>query len=306
MNKKLLLLPLVLLFTTTSTLALEKTALYVNGNNDQHGGSCIAKQSAHVNCYNDADVRAYDNAVINAYDTSTVSSFDQSVVYAHANAKVKAFDNSRVIAGNEAEVDAVGSANVQASGNAIVVAHGNVTVFACDNVVVKAYDHATVCGQGNSKVEAHDRCIVQSQQNCHVSAVGDVAILDNAKKTFDLSAAVFGTANDPSRAFRDLSSRLDLNPTDEIALYNRAQVDLRLGKISAAFSDIQDALQLNPNNANFYLVLAYIHHKQGEEALAVENLKRAQFCDSSVPTNVNLNSLTAPKSAKNNKSLSSS
>jgi tetratricopeptide (TPR) repeat protein len=299
MNKKFFLSTLSLLLTATSALALEKTALYTNGDNDQRGGSCIAKQSAHVNCYNGADVRAYDNTVIKAYDACTVASFDQSVVYADGNVKVTAHDNSRVIAGDDTQVDAAGSADVQASGNAVVIAHGNVAVYACDNTVVHAYDHVTVYGEGNAKVEAHDKCIVQSKQNCHVIAADDVAILAKVNSAYDLREAIFGTMSDPAKAIRDLSAKLNLNPTDEIALYNRAQADLRLGKVNNAFSDIQDALQLNPNNPNFYLVLAYVNHKQGNEALALENVKQAQFCDTSVPRDVNLSSLTISKIAKN-------
>jgi Tfp pilus assembly protein PilF len=55
-------------------------------------------------------------------------------------------------------------------------------------------------------------------------------------------------------------------------------------------NDLQNALEEDPNNSTYYLARAYVYHKQGNEVLAQEDVKRAQFCNPSLPKKIDLDS----------------
>lgn len=285
MNRSLIPVLVATVAFATCAFAQDKPSLYSAGVNNQRGGSAVASGSAQLNCYENAVVEAYQNAAINAYDTCTVTAYDNARVRANGNVKVKAHDNVRVIAADDSQVDARNSCTVKAIGRAVVVAHGNVEVYAGDNTTVKAYDHSTVYGEGNCKVEAFDKSIVHSKQNCKV--------INPNHKAFDVDEAIFGRMEDPAAAYREYSTRIKLNKTDELALYYRAQAGIRLGRLNSAMNDIQDALMIDPNNSRFYLVLAYIQHKQGHKQLASENVKKAQFSSKEIPT-IDLDKVSLP------------
>ena len=113
-----------------------------------------------------------------------------------------------------------------------------------------------------------------------------------------LRAKIYGKLKFTAKAIDDLNAAININPLDMGLLYQRAQAYIQLKKWDAALNDLENALEVQPNNAQFYLARAYVYHKQGNEALSQEDIKRAQFCDPTLPKNINLDGVDAARVTK--------
>ena len=61
---------------------------------------------------------------------------------------------------------------------------------------------------------------------------------------------------------------------------------MQLGSDGLAMQSLEDAIRLDPNQANFYLARAFLWHKQGKSILAREDIKRAQFFNPSLAKDI--------------------
>jgi hypothetical protein len=127
-----------------------------------------ASGSATVEAYGSATVRAYGSATVRAYGSATVRAYDTATVRAYGSATVRAYGSATVRAYGSATVRAYGSATVRAYGSATVRAYGSATVRAYGSATVRAYDTATVRAYGSATVRAYDTATVEASTHVAV------------------------------------------------------------------------------------------------------------------------------------------
>ena len=138
---------------------LNEAGIYVSGIHETRTAA-FACDSATVEAYDSATVKACDSATVEACDSATVKAYGSATVEACGSATVKAYDS--------ATVEACGSATVKAYGSATVEACDSATVKACDSATVKAYGSATVEACGSATVKAYGSATVEACDNSYV------------------------------------------------------------------------------------------------------------------------------------------
>jgi tetratricopeptide (TPR) repeat protein len=101
-----------------------------------------------------------------------------------------------------------------------------------------------------------------------------------------LRASLFASSSDPSKEISQLSSAISLDPKNPKLLFQRARAYIQLRKNDNAVTDLSDALMNNPNNASYYLARALVYHLIGNDVLASEDIRQAQFCDPGLPKTI--------------------
>jgi Tfp pilus assembly protein PilF len=130
-----------------------------------------------------------------------------------------------------------------------------------------------------------------AQPQAALNDVNSALELDPKNTTaLNLRALIYGKLKFPDKEIEDLNSAINLNPLDMSFVFKRAQAYIHLKRWDSAMNDLQNALEEDPNNSTFYLARAYVYHKQGNDLLAQEDVKRAQFCNPDLPQKINLDS----------------
>lgn len=77
----------------------------------------------------------------------------------------------------------------------------------------------------------------------------------------------------------ELTQKIEKNPKDDVALYQRADYYYRQGKMQNAQADILSAIKLSPDNAVYQILLSDIYFGQKETDLTEEALQKAIALD---------------------------
>ncbi len=113
-----------------------------------------------------------------------------------------------------------------------------------------------------------------------------------AQPPLHLRAALFAAGADPTKQISELSSAISLDPKNPQLLFRRARAYIQIRKNENAVNDLSDALMNNPNNASFYLARAFVYHLLGNDVLADEDIRQAQFCDPGLPKTIDFENPT--------------
>lgn len=133
-----------------------------------------------------------------------------------------------------------------------------------------------------------------SQPQAALNDVSSALEMDPKNPTaLDLRATIFGKLKYSEKALDDLNAAINLSPLDMSLVFKRAHAYIRAKQWDKALTDLQNCLIDDPNNSNYYLARAYVYHKQGNELLSEQDVKRAQFCNPTLPQNINFDGADA-------------
>ncbi|MFM2313566.1 MAG: hypothetical protein RLZZ04_2842 [Cyanobacteriota bacterium] len=77
-------------------------------------------------------------------------------------------------------------------------------------------------------------------------------------------------------AIADFNQAIQINPNDADAYYNRASIYFQLGKDELAIADYKRVIEIDPNNAEAYYNRGIAYAKIGKDELARTNLEKAK------------------------------
>ncbi|MBK9144085.1 MAG: SEL1-like repeat protein [Candidatus Melainabacteria bacterium] len=134
--------------------------------------------------------------------------------------------------------------------------------------------------------DSRDRLVAfKSDPAAAAPAVEDVVAAkpSGGAKTGDgallLDSKYFEVEGDPKQVSKEYHDAIKSDPGNAHLYYVRAKALIQLQDWFAAMGCLNDALQLRPNNSQYYLGRAYVHYRMGKNVLAREDLNQAKFFD---------------------------
>lgn len=97
--------------------------------------------------------------------------------------------------------------------------------------------------------------------------------------TLLLDPKYFEVEGEAKQVSKEYSDAIKSDPSNAHLYYVRAKALIQLQDWFAALGCLNDALQLRPNNSQYYLGRAYVHYRMGKNVLAREDLNQAKFFD---------------------------
>jgi len=110
--------------------------------------------------------------------------------------------------------------------------------------------------------------------------VEDNVVLHISKERF----AINGTK--PDSYIHQVTSAMGMNPQEFSLAFERAKAEIQLDRWDRALSDLCDAINFIPSNAEYYLARAYVYTRMGNSVLARADLKQARFYNAKLPKNI--------------------
>lgn len=97
-----------------------------------------------------------------------------------------------------------------------------------------------------------------------------------------LDAQFFSVKGDPRSIAKEYQDAIRANGSDPELHFLRAKALIQLEDWHNAMACLNEAIQLSPNRANYYLGRAYVYFRQGKTVLAEQDLAQAKFQDKSL------------------------
>lgn len=97
-----------------------------------------------------------------------------------------------------------------------------------------------------------------------------------------LDAQFFSVKGDPRSVAKEYQDAIRANGSDPELHFLRAKALIQLEDWHNAMACLNEAIQLSPNRANYYLGRAYVYFRQGKTVLADQDLAQAKFQDKSL------------------------
>ncbi len=112
--------------------------------------------------------------------------------------------------------------------------------------------------------------IIENSQNLKVKER-----LDKIKSNIHLdNGSSFYNDGNIDSALNEFEESLNLNPSNDIALYNRSLCHFDLNKMSHALADLSKAIEINKNEANYYYMRGLVLSNLDEKKSAAENYSK--------------------------------
>ncbi|MCA9802545.1 MAG: SEL1-like repeat protein, partial [Cyanobacteria bacterium HKST-UBA02] len=134
--------------------------------------------------------------------------------------------------------------------------------------------------------DSRDRLVAfKSDTAAEAPAVMDVVAAkpSGGAKTSDgtllLDSKYFEVEGEPKQVSKEYYDAIKNDPSNAHLYYVRAKALIQVQDWFAAMSCLNDALQLRPNNSQYYLGRAYVHYRMGKNVLAREDVNQAKFFD---------------------------
>lgn len=97
-----------------------------------------------------------------------------------------------------------------------------------------------------------------------------------------LDEQFFSVKGDPKSLAKEYADAIRANGTDAELHFLRAKALIQLEDWHNAMASLNEAIQLSPNRANYYLGRAYVYFRQGKTVFANQDLAQARFHDKSL------------------------
>jgi tetratricopeptide (TPR) repeat protein len=108
----------------------------------------------------------------------------------------------------------------------------------------------------------------------------DNTVLHISTERFDINGIK------PDSYIHQVTSAMAMNPQEFSLAFERAKAEIQLKRWDRALSDLCDAINFIPSNAEYYLARAYVYTKLGNSVLARADLKQARFYNTKLPKNI--------------------
>lgn len=102
---------------------------------------------------------------------------------------------------------------------------------------------------------------------------------EEKKGTVYLDSQFFSVNGDARHLVREYHDAIRSNPSDSKYYYLKAKALIQLSDWHNAMLCLNDAIQLSPNRATYYLARAYVYCKSGKRVLAEQDLGQAKIYD---------------------------
>ena len=102
---------------------------------------------------------------------------------------------------------------------------------------------------------------------------------EEKKGTVYLDSQFFNVNGDARHLVREYHDAIRSNPSDSKYYYLKAKALIQLSDWHNAMLCLNDAIQLSPNRATYYLARAYVYCKSGKRVLAEQDLGQATIYD---------------------------
>jgi predicted aspartyl protease/Tfp pilus assembly protein PilF len=112
----------------------------------------------------------------------------------------------------------------------------------------------------------------QAQPAAQTAAAADVA--KDAGEYARLGAAL-ASRHEFERALADVSKAIEMDPNDSQYFYERAKIHMQTGQVLLALADLDRAIALKPDSIEAYISRAEIHVRQNKTAEAIADLDAA-------------------------------
>ncbi|MBZ0184748.1 MAG: caspase family protein, partial [Candidatus Obscuribacterales bacterium] len=113
---------------------------------------------------------------------------------------------------------------------------------------------------------------------------------DGAKSAVDgvlcLNTKFFNIEGDPKSMAKEYYDAIKNDPSNAHLYFMRAKALIQTEDWHSALGALNDALQLRPNNAQYYLGRAYVHFRMNKNVLSREDLIQARFFDKRLTTKI--------------------
>jgi tetratricopeptide (TPR) repeat protein len=93
-------------------------------------------------------------------------------------------------------------------------------------------------------------------------------------------------SKEPEVRIEELNAAIRSDPSNAGNYFRRGRYYLRLKKMDRALSDFNDAIQLNPQDSQFWLARAKLYHDRQQPDLCRADILQAQNVDPTVPKNL--------------------
>jgi tetratricopeptide (TPR) repeat protein len=102
----------------------------------------------------------------------------------------------------------------------------------------------------------------------------------------DHNGTPFYSLKNARSQFAESIDAINVEPNRPENYYKRARAREQLGDKDRALADLNRAIDLFPDNVEFYLARAFLYHQQNRESLAADDIKRAQAMDLTLPREI--------------------
>lgn len=119
----------------------------------------------------------------------------------------------------------------------------------------------------------------ESSPPAEENTIKPVVSAEEKKGTVYLDSQFFSVNGDARHLVREYHDAIRSNPSDSKYYYLKAKALIQLSDWHNAMLCLNDAIQLSPNRATYYLARAYVYCKSGKRVLAEQDLSQARLYD---------------------------
>ncbi|MCB9468023.1 MAG: caspase family protein [Candidatus Obscuribacterales bacterium] len=119
----------------------------------------------------------------------------------------------------------------------------------------------------------------QTSESSNESTVKPVVSAEEKQGIVYLDSQFFSVNGDPKHLVREYHDAIRSNPSDSKYYYLKAKALIQLSDWHNAMLCLNDAIQLSPNRATYYLARAYVYCKSGKRVLGEQDLGQARLYD---------------------------
>jgi len=126
---------------------------------------------------------------------------------------------------------------------------------------------------------------VSKTRNAPEKEKDDLVITTNESHAFELHASAYLNVKQPKKAIEDLNDALEMDPQNDSYYFRRGCAYEELGNFTRACEEYTHALYINPL-AKYYLARAHCYHQMNKPVLAKADIRHARQINPRLPRRI--------------------